>query len=142
MLQHDLPVWSGTGEQREHAHYCLVTMPAFHIYEQGSTCDWARERIDFPSCDPAQTCVCKGKNTVNTTFLPGLSQLASGCIPLKQHFSKEKLELGLKTSLPVFLCYKPLRQESMSLPISLQRHSMEQGHSKAESAQSCLKFFK
>lgn len=63
-------------------------------------------------------CIWKGKNTVNTTFSPGLSQLAGGCIPLKQHFRKKKLELGLKTSLPAFLCYKPLRQESISLPIS------------------------
>lgn len=64
-------------------------------------------------------CVWKGKNTVNITFLPGKSQLAGGCIPLKQHFRKKELELGLKTSLPAFLCYKLLRQESMSLPISL-----------------------
>lgn len=58
MLQHGLSVWSGTGEQQEHAHYCLVTLTAFHIYEQGSTCDWATERTDFPSCDPAQTQLC------------------------------------------------------------------------------------
>lgn len=77
---------------------------------------------------------------VNTTFSPGLSQLAGGCIPLKQHFRKKKLELGLKTSLPAFLCYKLLRQKSMSLPISLQGHSLEKGHSKAVSAQPCLRF--
>lgn len=53
MLQHGLPVWSGPGEQREHACYCLVTLPAFHIYEQGSTCGWARERTDFPSTTPS-----------------------------------------------------------------------------------------
>lgn len=87
-------------------------------------------------------CVWKGKNTVNTTFLPGLSQLAGGCIPLQQYFRKKKLELGLKTSLPAFLCYKPLRQGSMSFPTSVQGHSLEQGHSKAEAAQSCLRFLK
>ncbi|RMC00004.1 hypothetical protein DUI87_23412 [Hirundo rustica rustica] len=87
-------------------------------------------------------CICKGKNTVNTTFLPGLSQLAGGCISLKQYFRKKKLELGLKTSLPAFLCYKLLRQEIMSLPISVQGHSFELGHSKAESAQSRLRFLK
>lgn len=84
----------------------------------------------WPSTNP---CVWKGKNTVNATFSPGLFQPAGGCIPLKQHFRKKILELGLKTSLPAFLCYKPLRQESMSLPISLQRHSLEQAHSKAVS---------
>lgn len=41
-------------------------------------------------------CVWKGKNTVNTTFLPGLSQLAGGCIPLQQYFRQKKLQLGLK----------------------------------------------
>lgn len=87
-------------------------------------------------------CVWKGKNTVNTAFLPGQSQLAGECIPLKQHFRKKTLELGLKTSQPPFQCYKPLRQESMSLPITLQGHPLEQGHSKAESAQSCLRFLK
>lgn len=87
-------------------------------------------------------CVWKGKNTVNTTFSPGLSQFAGGCIPLKQYFRRKKLELGLETSLPAFLCYKPLRQESMSFPTSVQGHSLEQGHSKAESAQSRLRVFK
>lgn len=93
----------------------------------------------WPSTNPS---VFGKARTVNTTFSPGLSQLAGGCIPLKQHFRKKKLELGLNTSLPAFLCYKLLRQESMSLLISLQGHSLEQGHSKAESAQSCLRFLK
>lgn len=49
--------------------YRLVTLPAFHIYEQGSTCDWARERTDFPSCGPAQPkCVWKGKNSEHYVF--------------------------------------------------------------------------
>lgn len=52
-LQHGLPVWSGTGEQRERAHYCLVTLPAFHIYEQGSTCDWVREKNRLPKLWPS-----------------------------------------------------------------------------------------
>lgn len=59
-------------------------------------------------------CVWRGENTVNTTFSPGLSQLAGGCIPSKQHFRQKKLELGLKNSLPAFLCYKLRRQESTS----------------------------
>lgn len=81
-----------------------------HVTGQG------KEQTSHTVTQHKPKCVCKGKNTVNTTFLPGLSQLAGGCIPLQQYFRKKKLELGLKTSLPAFLCYKPLRQESMSFP--------------------------
>lgn len=72
---------------------------------------WVRERINFPSCDPAHKTkyVWKGNNTMNTTFMPSLSQPAGGCIWSMQCFRKKKLEPGLKTSLPAFLYHLPTR---------------------------------
>lgn len=141
-LQHDLPGWSGTGEQWERARYCLVTSPAFHIYEQGSTCDWARERTDFPSCDPAQTQVCLERQEYSEHYI--FARPVPACWwmhSVEAVFQERETGTGLEASLPAFLCNKPLRQESMS-SISVQGHSLEQGHSKAESAQSCLRFLK
>lgn len=90
----------------------------------------------------AQTQVCLERQEYSQHYIFARPVPACWCILLKQHFRKKKPELGLKTSLPAFQCYKPLRQESMSLPISLQGHSLEQGHSKADSAQSCLRSLK
>lgn len=57
-------------------------------------------------------------------------------------FQEKETGTGLEDQPASFSVLQPLRQESMSLPISLQGHSLEQGHSKADSAQSCLRFLK
>lgn len=140
MLQHGLPVWSGTGEQREHAHYCLVTLPAFHISEQGSTCDWPRERTDFPSCDPAQTHVF-GKARIQ--WMLHFHQACSSLLVDAFHWSSisgKRYWTGLE-ACQLFCATSPWGRRACP-SLSLCRGIPWSRPTAKQSAQSCLRFSK